>query len=427
MAADGYALLYWDTEPRQLQLGLGPFRRRARLLLFCRLATLGAAVVCAAGALGVVWWKLNGVYYPLWLPEAALAVVAAGAFVAGVAWALPDLSIAASVDRRLGLRDRLGTAFHLTRQDWPKTGMDQAMVQDALGHMKRLRPQDAYPLRAGRAVKVMSLCLGALLLAQALPIPPLLLSEQERQEKALLRREAEKIEPVRKKLEQAAKNKDDAEAKKLARKLKKLEKDMRLGRIHKKEALLSLKRMDQELETLEKKAPAAPAKTAQRAAEQLRKAGRERIASRAEKLAMKASEQGDTDAERKLKDLAKQAKKAKDASALQRTAKQVERRAGELGEGRRIPNSLAADFSAALEQGDMETAVDIAAAVADALQTPGEELTQEELDELAEQLEEMADAMEGTDLEELAEAMKKAAEQLRNGETREAGETIGDG
>ena len=104
-------------------------------------------------------------------------------------WPLPDALVAGSTDRRLSLRDRLLTALHLTRNP-AQTGMEQAVVTDALAHIARVKPREAFPLRANRATKVAGLCLVLMLAAQFAPIPAWLLPPQERDDRAALRREA---------------------------------------------------------------------------------------------------------------------------------------------------------------------------------------------------------------------------------------------
>ncbi|MCK4323928.1 MAG: hypothetical protein KAW89_05310, partial [Armatimonadetes bacterium] len=221
MASDTATAVHSNQAVTDLHRGLGRARRRVRLLLAVRLATLGIAVLAGAAAVVVLLLKLGDIWYLILLPEVALAAVVVGALVAALVWALPNRTMAASVDRRLGLRDRLGTAVQLTATPRP-SGMEEAMISDALHHLRRVRTEEAYPLRVYRSTKVAGLSLVALLAVQVLPIPPLFVSTQQREDKALLRKQAAKIEPVAKKLREAAKKAGDAEAQKVAQKLEKL-------------------------------------------------------------------------------------------------------------------------------------------------------------------------------------------------------------
>ena len=409
--------------PQVLQRGLGRLRRRARALLAFRLATMAGLAMAGAWAVAVVGLRLKGVWYPPLLPEVALGLVAAGALVAALLWPLPDEAMAVSADRRLGLRDRLSTAAHLLRAAG-QSGMQQAMVMDAVAHIRSAQPRDAYPVRAYRSTKAAAACVAALVLAQALPIPPLLVAQREREEKAALRRVAAKVEPVAKKLDQEAKKGADLQAKEMARRLQKLAQQMRQGRLDKKQALLSLKAMEKELEALEKRAAPPPLKTAEKAAEQLKQAGQEALATRAEQLAKRAAERGKQEEAKRLQDLARKAGQAKNPSELRNLAKQLNQEAKALGEQEQPALDLPAALSEALANQDLQKALDKLSELAPQLSG---ELSKEQLEELAKELEELAKALENTDLEELSECLKEAAECLKKGDCEGAKKCLAQG
>ena len=395
MASDAATVVHSNQAVTHLHRGLGRARRRVRLLLAVRLATLGIAGLAGAAAVVVLLLKLGDIWYPLLLPEMVLGVVVLGALVAALVWGLPDRAMAASVDRRLGLRDRLGTAAQLTATPEP-SGMERAMVADALHHVQRVRTEEAYPLRVYRSTKVAGLSLVALVAVQVLPIPPLFISTQQREDKALLRKQAADIEPVARKLREAAKKAGDAEAQKVARELEKLAQQLRRGKLDNKQALLSFKEMEKQLESVkDEAAPPAALKTAAQAAEELKKAGQERLASRAQHLAEQAARQGDRELASRLENMAKQARQAERSADLKRLGNELKQHATKLGAGSRLPDDLAARLSAALASEDWEAAIQELGELGDCLADLGDELSDEELQKLAEELSELAEILKG--------------------------------
>ncbi len=426
MASDAATVVHSNQAVTDLHRGLGRARRRVRLLLAVRLATLGIAVLAGAAAVVVLLLKLGDMWYPLLLPEAALAVVVGGALVAALVWALPDRTIAASVDRRLGLRDRLGTAVQLTATPQP-SGMEQAMVADALHHVQRVRTEEAYPLRVYRSTKVAGLSLVALLAVQLLPIPPLFLSTQQREDKALLRKQAANIEPVAKKLREAAKKAGDAEAQRVARKLEKLAQQLRQGKLDKKQALLTFKEMEKELQSVQDEAAPPALKTAAQAARELQQAGRERLASGAQHLAEQAARQGDRELASKLENMAKQARQAERSADLKRLGNELKQHATKLGAGSRLPADLSARLSAALASEDWEATLAELSELDDCLANLASELSDEELQKLAEELAELAEILKDTDLEKLTECLGDVSKCLKAGECERAAQCLAKG
>jgi len=410
MASDAAMAVLLNEAATELQRGLSTARRRVRLLLALRLATVGAAVVAGVAVPVVLLLKLWDIWYPPLLPEVALGVVVVGAFVATLLWLLPDQTIAASMDRRLGLRDRLGTAVQLTATP-QQSGIAQAMVGDALHHLRRVRAEDAYPLRVYRSTKVVGLCLVALLAVQLLPIPPLFLSTQEKEDKALLRKQAAKIEPVAKKLRQAAKKAGNAQAQKVAWKLEKLAQQLGRGKLDKKQALLSFKEMEKQLGAVKKNAAPPALKTAGQAAEELKKAGREHLAAQAQQLAKQAAQQGKRELANKLEDLAKRAQQAEQTADLKHLGNELKQQAAQLGAALRLPADLAVKLSEALVGEDWDAALQELAELGDSLA----ELSEEELAKLAEQLAELAEILKDTDLEKLAECLGDVIKCLKAG------------
>ena len=93
-----------------LRAGLGRMRRRVRLLLAVRFGSLALAITAGAGAVAVALLRLSDTWHPPLLPEAVMGASVLAAVLACLLWPLSDRSLATSADRRLGLKDRLGSA-----------------------------------------------------------------------------------------------------------------------------------------------------------------------------------------------------------------------------------------------------------------------------------------------------------------------------
>ncbi len=411
--------------PRAIRRGLRSVRLHVRFLLALRLSAAGIAVVAAVAALAVLMLRLLDMWYPPLAPEVALGAVLILSCCVALIWPLPDRTIAASTDRRLGLRDRIGSAVQFVRGRSP-SGMQQATILDAVHYLTAVRPGQAFPIGWPRGAKAAGVCLFALLLVQVLPIPALLLSAQEREEKAELREHAAQIEPLAKDLEQAALEADDEEAKEVARQLRKLVQQLQRGRLDKKKALLGMDELEKKLEKLEQRLERARPKTAGEAAEKLRQAAQKSVASKAMELARQARERGDERAAKQLEQMAKQARESRDASQLRDLARQLEDRAAELGASLGLPPETLSALSEFLGGGDLElseSAMEKLAALSDSLSQGS--LTAADLEALALELEELSELLEGTDLAELAELLAEASECLKAGDCKRAGSCLG--
>ncbi len=426
MTAEATAVINLRAAPRRLRRGLRSLRLRVRLQLAIGLAIGGAAVVSLLAALVVLGLRLRGVWYPVLLPEIALGAVAILSLAAAFIWPLPDRMIAANADRRLGLRDRIGSAVQFVRDESP-SGMEQATILDALRHLGLLRPGEAFPLGMPGRAKIAGLCLAALLLVQFLPIPALLLSKQEREEKAELQEHAARIEPLAKELEQAALKTDDEEAQEVARELRKLVQQLRRGQLDKKRALLAMAELEEKLERVERRAEQARPKTAHEAAEKLRRAAQESLASKARELARQARQQGDQRAARQLEHIAQQADKAPDASELQDLAEQLNEKAAELGASLGLPPEVLSALSEFFGGGELELSEEALRELEQMSQEVAQgSLGAEDLELLAMEIEQLSELLSDTELAEMAELLKQAAECMRAGDARRAGECLGE-
>jgi len=394
--------------PRRLSRGLRRLRRRVRLVLAVRFATLATALLAGMCVPLVVLAKLRAFWYPPLLPELALVGGIAVSALLALAWPLPDGLLAASADRRLSLRDRLVTALGLVRAP-SCTGMEQAAVADALEHIARLQPRAAFPFRVTRATKVAGLCLVLMGGAQFTPLPAWLVPPREREDRASLRREAARIMPVAKKLEEEGKRQGDASAQDIAKRLQRLAKDLDRGRLDKKQALVKLDQADKELQKAADRLAPQPPKTAEQAAREMQDAAARKLAEKAEQLAQKAAQRGDRKAEEQFRKLAEQARKPNSGEQLKRLAEQLNRMAGKDA-AKGVPVGTMPSLSIALSEKDWEKLKSLL----NDLQNMPEDMTPEELAQMEKDLREIAKALEKSDLDELAKELCKAAEECKN-------------
>jgi len=405
-----------------LRRGIRALRLRVRLLIALRLA-IGAVTIVSAGAtLCVLGLRLRGVWYPPLAPEVALVAAALASLATGLLWPLPDRLIAASADRRLGLRDRIGSALQFLRAG-AGSGMERAAVLDALGHLELLRAREAFPMRRPRASSAAALCLGVLLLSQVLPIPPLLLSPREREEKAELREAAARIEPLAKQLEEAATQANDQEAAQVSKQLKKLAQQLQRGQVTKKQALLNLSELEKKVQRLDQKL--AKPKTAEELADSLRQAQQDSISQKASELARQAAERGDKEAAKQLEQLAQQAKQTDDQEKLNDLARQLEERAAKLGASLGLPPGLLGALSQSLAGADPGLSEQALKDLAEAAKDWPKELSKEELEALAAELKELSKQLDGSDLKELSKLLSEASECLKSGNCDKAGAALG--
>jgi uncharacterized protein YjgD (DUF1641 family) len=391
-------------------------------LIALRLGLAAVAIVSAGAALCVLALRLRGVWYPPLAPEVALLAAALASLGAGLLRALPDRLIAASADRRLGLRDRIGSALQFLQAGAP-SGMERAAVLDALGHLDALRARDAFPMRRPRGASAAAVCLGTLLLAQLLPIPPLLLSPREREEKAELREVAARIEPLAKQLEQAAAQADDHSAAQLSTQLRKLAQQLQRGQVTKKQALLDLGELEKKVQRLDQKL--AKPKTAEELADSLRQAQQEAISRKASELARQAAERGDKEAAKQLQQLAQQAKQADDQQQLNDLSRRLEERAAKLGASLGLPPGLLGALSQSLAGADPGLSEQALQHLAEAAKDWPKELSKEELEALAAELKDLSKQLDGSDLKELSKLLSEASECLKSGKCDKAGAALG--
>jgi len=423
MVAEGVAATGLLAQaPRMLRRSLRGLRLRVRLLIALRLGTAAVGIVATGAALCVLALRLRGVWHPPLAPEVALLATALASLAAGLLWPLPDRLIAASADRRLALRDRIASALHFLRAGAP-SAMERAAVLDALDHLNALRARQAFPLRRPQGATAAAVCLGALVLVQLLPIPALLLSPRERDEKADLREVAARVEPLAKQLGEAAAQADDEEATQISRQLKKLAQQLQRGQLTKKQALLDLNDLEKKVQRLDQKL--AKPKTAEELADALRQAQQDSISQKASDLARQAAERGDKEAAKQLEQLAQQAKQTDDQQKLNELSRQLEERAKKLGASLGLPPGLLGALSASLAGADPGLSEEALKELAEAAKDWSKELSKDELEKLAAELKELSKQLDASDLKELSKLLSEASECLKSGNCNKAAASLG--
>jgi hypothetical protein len=407
-----------------LRRGIRGLRLRVRLLIALRLTVLSVALVSGAAALCVLGLRLRGVWYPPAAPEIALGAAVVASLCAGLLWPLPDRLIATSADRRLGLRDRIGSALHFLRTG-AVSGMESAAILDALDHLDALRPAEAFPARRPPRAIAAGICVCALLLVQLLPIPALLLSQREREEKAELREAAARIEPLARQLEEAAKQTEEREAEQVWRQLKQFAQQLHRGQLGKKQALLNMAELERQVQRLDQRL--ARPKTAEKAARELRKSQQDSISRKAAELARQAAERGDRETASKLQRLAEQAKQTQGQRELNDLARQLSGQAAKLGSSLGLPPDLLGALPEALAGGDSELSEQALKDLAEAAKDWPKRLSKEELKALAAELKELSVLLEGSDLKELSKLLSEASNCLNSGNCDKAAAALARG
>jgi hypothetical protein len=423
VASDPQALVGPEVAFNALRRHLIRLRWRLRLALGVFIGARALSVLCGAAAIAILLHKLQGILYPAELVWVAPGVAVVAAVLGAIAWPLPDARVAVAADRRLGARDRLGTAVELAGAA-DRSGMDCAQIADALNYAGRQRAADAFAVRTGRSGRWAVGCLLALLVVHFAPIPPLLLSKRQREDQDRLRAVAHLLKPEAERLQRKADETGDEETSEVARRLERLAREMQRGRVERKQALVQLDEIQKDLEKLHESIRPPSLKTAQAAREEMSREGRQRLAAQARDLAWRAERKGDKERAEQLKKLAERAEQARNPEELMKAAEQMAQHANALGH--EMPLTAAIDvLSLAIADENWDAAAAMLEGLQECLSAGDQELTPKEAAELAEAMEKLAKQLEGTELADLAECLRKAGECLKQGDCKGAAACLG--
>lgn len=219
-----------EIEPQLRRYG-----RRVRLMRAYRGLAVG---LCFGGLAAMVWAVLDlaRIAYTDWrgLGLLALAGLVVGTLV-GLVLPTDPASLAASIDRRANLKDRLTTAMETPPTDSTFTGVQ---AQDAAESVAELKPSKLYPVRfghwqwAGLIALVLPACVFLLGNSPAVRGP------KSQAERAELKEMGQKVERVASPLEKpvGAITVPDGQ-KKLGAEMNRFAKELQEGRLNKEEAL----------------------------------------------------------------------------------------------------------------------------------------------------------------------------------------------
>lgn len=252
---------------------LKPYRCRLRTLLAWRWGAMGGILgVLLAIALDLMDWFEIAVVEPYWLP----AAVAAGVLM-GVGYALlrplPPEAVAAMIDRRGGLKDRVQTALERSQAEGV---FDEPLIEDALHSLSNAKPAGLFKLRFGQWQGAFVGALVLMILIHYLPVLPFFVSDEEKKDRQAVQSLAKQVEEVAKPvLEQAKKPGAKDIQKQLARNVELFNRSAQKGRLDKKQAMIKYNQIlaqAKKLEEQNRKDLQQASFKAANAAEQLQKA-----------------------------------------------------------------------------------------------------------------------------------------------------------
>lgn len=232
-------------EETRIRESLERFARRHRAVRTARQAVRGAmwgALLGLAAALAAKIYLLPAPDRLVWIAPVLLVPLGAGL----LAWVarIPRMRIARAVDRRAALQERVATAFEWIDQQRPQTLMARAQLHDAAEAVAGIRPADAFPFRMPRRVWIAPLAVAASSLLFALPEWHLFPDRLDAMERAALSTTAHALEA---KVEALSPPRIPPAAKiprmdRVKADLQELARDLRAGRLSRREALARVAR-----------------------------------------------------------------------------------------------------------------------------------------------------------------------------------------
>jgi len=207
--------------------------------------------LASGGALAAIWSLLDWlkIYYTEWSYLGWLVAVCGLIGLAiGALRGVSGKSLADSIDRRAGLKNRLSTASERAAEH---SSFDEALRADASSHLVGVKPAVLYPIRLNRwhaGAMLFSLLAACLFM---LGNAPWLMSKEAKANRAKMQEQAAAINRVVKPLEdEAKKGEANPEEKKLAEEMKKLAHELQKARIDPKEALQRQNELSKQAEKL---------------------------------------------------------------------------------------------------------------------------------------------------------------------------------
>ena len=219
---------------KENRIDLRSFRRRVRLVRGWRGLAVGLLI---GGTMGVAWavMDLMSVWFTEWAQLGILVGTCGlvGLLVGGL-WPVNEASVARSVDRRAGLRDRLGT---MMEREGEHADFDDALRNDAQVYVGRVKAKKVFPVRVGRWQYLALVAMAIASMVFLLGNNWYMLSPELRETKQELAKIAASIERVARPLADKDNPAIGPEEHELARELKQFAKRLEKGRLSKEEAM----------------------------------------------------------------------------------------------------------------------------------------------------------------------------------------------
>ena len=241
-----------NTDMDALQSTVRRARQRIRVLMLVRFGSLGLLCAAILDVVLVIVGKTRLTATPA--PSLLVVLIGVGTLM-GAALAfwprLSDLDVAKLTERRADLKERLSSAVEFRQQ-----GVDASAPfygeqwTDATHHATQVNVNELFPVRVPRTLPAGLLVLLLLFLVFFAPALPGLLANRKQQQKDAedVKVTAIAIEKVAEDTQKASDQQKLDEAKKAAQDVKALANKMKMGKMDKKVALVSMQKLNQKLE-----------------------------------------------------------------------------------------------------------------------------------------------------------------------------------
>lgn len=359
--------------------------------------------------------------WKLWYGPIAVGAVIGAAF--GLLRKLSDLAVAIAADERADLKERLSTAFALTRSG-DIDEMGSALVADAEVHAESVRPRDVFPHQWNRPHAVFGVALMILLAAIFIPSMPAFQSRVRKTEIRVMKREGAKLVRIAKEMKRDVPKKREA-LRRLANRLQDLGRKMETGRMQKKQAMLQVRKLTQEIKREQDRLAQQnqAAKSMKAAKLEMRKASEDLAKEIARKLAAEekipfSKAMNRIPDDKLLKELAR--KEGPLTATEQKMLEEALEKYADPKNSLPIPPEIGEALAKLAENKDYKKAAEIIQKLLQKLdlerlqklaKTNGK-LSKLDQEMLKKQLEALAKALKGTELDKLAKMLREQAEML---------------
>lgn len=406
-----------------IEIHVKRLRRRVRLLMAERYGLFGATGGALAGTVLVL---LSSKYdtlldWKLWYGPIVVGAVIGVAF--GLLRKLSDLAVAIAADERADLKERLSTAFALTRSG-DIDEMGSALVADAEVHAESVRPRDVFPHQWSRPHAVFGVALMILLAAIFIPSMPAFQSRVRKPEIRVMKREGAKLVRIAKEMKRDVPEKREA-LRRLVNRLQDLGRKMETGRMQKKQAMLQVRKLTQEIKREQDRLAQQnqAAKSMEAAKLEMRKASEDLAKEIARKLAAEekiplSKAMNRIPDDKLLKELAR--KEGPLTATEQKMLEEALEKYADPKNSLPIPPEIGEALAKLAENKDYKKAAEIIQKLLQKLdlerlqklaKTNGK-LSKLDQEMLKKQLEALAKALKGTELDKLAKMLREQAEML---------------